>query len=145
MTIFSRSVLLGALVWATGCTQEKPTEESVSSKVTELPMDLKQMQGQWKSRNDTGTGTAQVEGYTVRLTYETPNSKTQFKRNVCIKKLDAVNRQLEIHGDKQPWQYLLERNNTHAYLELRFYDESQHKWVHSSLERPAGLVLVAGH
>ena len=139
-----RCMLMGVLVWVTGCAKKNPAEGRTSSKMPHIQVDLKQMQGQWESRKDSGACTAQVEGNTIRLTYENPDSKTQFKRNACIKRVDAVNHQLQVHGDKKPWRYLLERNNSQVYLELRFYDESRHKWVQCSLEQPLEPALVAG-
>lgn len=123
------------LIWATGCTQENPTSRGVSFSGDQLHEDLQQMQGAWRSQHDPVLCTAQIEGYTIRLAYETSDGEIQSKRNACIRKLDAENHRLQIHGDKEPWGYLLAQRNSEVCLKLQFYDESRHQWVHSILQR----------
>lgn len=137
-------MLVATLVGLTGCGREKPPMEEVSSYFPRLSGDLKQMQGHWESQSGTITCTAQVEGYTIRLTYEDSEGNTPFKRNACIKEIDQVSHRLHVHGDKELWTYLLERHDSHVQLELRFFDASRKQWVHSSFEQPTGSARVAG-
>ncbi|MDF7799654.1 hypothetical protein P4C99_09260 [Pontiellaceae bacterium B1224] len=142
MKYISRLILLAMLLGLAGCGKEPSAAEDDFSANPRLPQGLKKLQGLWESRSDTSLCTAKIDGYTIRLTYKDSGSETQFKRNARIEELDADNRRLQVHGDKEPWTYLLEKHNTHVCLELQFYDVAQRKWMNFSLEQPVDSALV---
>lgn len=127
-----------------GCTKKEQASVRTPSVISQLPADLKLMQGLWESRKSDAVCAAQIEGFTIRMTYKDPDHEIHYKRNACIKELDSVNRQLQVHGDKKPWSYIIRRESSCISLELRFYDENRRQWIHSSLEQPVESVQLAG-
>lgn len=144
MKILLLGLLVGTLIWTTGCAKEQPPDKEVTLNNQSLPKDLEEMQGEWKSPDESVVCRAQIEDYTIRLAYETEDGTVQSKRNVRIKKLDTVNHRLQVYGEKEPWQYLLEYRNQQDLLSLHFYDEQQGQWVQTHLQRVENTDLVAG-
>jgi hypothetical protein len=126
--------LFGGMLLTGGCLKKEPVSLQETSRMN-LPSDLRKMQGRWISLQEGHSVTAFVEGYTLRLTYESEGDELFWKKNVCIRETSLSQGKFEVYGEKEPWFYFIQKEGDSEELSLRFYDESRRVWISSLLQQ----------
>lgn len=136
-------MIIGVLCLISGCSR-KPQSSSVSfGEKSHLPVDLRDMQGNWHAGENEAMCEVQIDEFTIRLSFTGQTADDSYKRNASIKQVDQLNRTIEIHGDKNPWYYVIGRNDQGTTLSLRFFDTEKSQWVNSNMHPQSTAERVA--
>jgi hypothetical protein len=106
-----------------------PPPRGSSAQQEKLPQGLEQLQGSWCWGDEDSGSRSQVRfnGHQMQLSYM--DSTNIVRRSAVIQSIDTVQKQLNIHGDKNPWNYSTEEIAGKEQLVLLFLDKDINKWI----------------
>ena len=125
---YSATVLLLSLMLS-GCSKQETVEVDP---YPEMSADLKSMQGRWlaSDTNNVQECGAIIEGYTIRLRYQSQTNSPMLKHNASIDRLDEARKLIIINGGIAAWPYYYGPEDGIEHLEVEFFSKEGWNRMH---------------